>query len=82
MLLTCAQDYIDKGYAVVSRKYRLVARIDREDWKAFSKKNNYPIGADWYRRCLSKDELTLPEKINIKDIPNSGLAEYEFIPLV
>lgn len=76
------------GYRVVSRKYKSLSRIDREDWQQVLAKHHCPwdpegvgmtwvksIGAgnaeDYYRRCLSKDEITVSD---IKGIHNSGHA--------
>ena len=59
------------GYRIISSKYRMAARVDREDWREFCEKNGHPVDADWYRRCLSKDKITL-SAIIAKQLPNSG----------
>lgn len=52
-----------QGYFVTSRKFCMVARIDREDWKEYCEDRNYPINADWYRRCVSEDKITVSHGI-------------------
>lgn len=63
---------IASGYRVVSRRHLIVSRIDRPDWQAFCKENRYPLCADWYRRCLSKDQIEGISASALKVIPNSG----------
>ena len=62
-----------KGYKRISSKYRIVARIDREDWKEYMAKIHSPWsvkdGMEWvkclgeeqamnhYLRCYSKDRI-------------------------
>lgn len=65
-----------QGYAVTSRKHRMVSRIDRPDWREHMAQSACPwdakgegmawvaaLGragaADHYRRCYSKDRITL-----------------------
>lgn len=48
------------GYCRISRKYGIVARIDRRDWDVFQEQQGNPISADWYRRCVSKDVVQIP----------------------
>ena len=60
---------ISQGYRCVSRKFGIVARIDRQDWKqvmadkgyVLSSSRDFPsnIGsmADQYRRCYSEDKV-------------------------
>lgn len=48
---------IAEGYRRTSNRFGLVSRIDREDWKQYCIDNKYPVDADWYRRCLSKDTV-------------------------
>ena len=59
-----------QGYRVTSRAYRRAARIDREDWEKHCEVKGYPVNADWYRRCVTKDviELTVQEA---KELENS-----------
>jgi len=60
------------GYCVTSRKFGLISRIDREDWKEYMASKHVSgngmawvkclgeIGAeDHYRRCYSKDTLEI-----------------------
>jgi hypothetical protein len=68
---------ITQGYAVVSRKFCIVSRIDRYDWREYCEENKYPISADWYRRVLSKDRLVVNKSI-IHKIPNSCHADYYY----
>ena len=56
-----AETLKDFGYRIISRKFRIAARIDREDWEEYSKRSDYPVEADWYRRCVSRDQITVPE---------------------
>lgn len=75
------EDYKAAGYAVTSRKYRIVARIDRPDWKEFQQKKQYPVNADWYRRCVSRDKIKGVPHYVIRHLPNSGDAPYDYRPL-
>ena len=58
------------GYRLVSRKYRIASRVDREDWQEFCKESRFPVDADWYRRCVSKDTITI-SSCSVKELPNS-----------
>lgn len=58
------------GYRIVSRKYGIAARVDRQDWEQFCKDNGHPVNADWYRRCLSKDTITVGSGI-ARSLPTS-----------
>lgn len=53
---------VQKGYKRVSRKFGMLARLDRSDWKEECKRKGYPVNADWYRRCVSKDVITVSQK--------------------
>lgn len=70
-------DLKDMGYYVVSRRHRMLARIDREDWREVMAKHHSPWDVngegmrwacmkgmgDYYRRCLSKDTIVIaPDK--------------------
>lgn len=80
------------GYAVISRRHRMIARVDRADWREVLAKWHAPWSpnkdgmrwamspgmADFYRRCVSKDRLTLPEsrwQAAVNFLPNSGSLE-------
>lgn len=66
-----AQKLIASGYRIVSRKFRIAARVDREDWVEFCQKRGHPVDPDWYRRVLSRDQITVTPK-QVREIPNSG----------
>lgn len=71
-----AQDLFDQGYRTTSRKYRHVSRVDISDddmMRAFVKENfghsrsgvaacSLEQQRDFYRRCISKDSLTLDKQ--------------------
>ena len=75
--LTIALRLIDQGYAVTSRRYCTVSRIDREDWREWCERKHAPVDADFYRRCVSKDKLTVSEEVR-RLMPNSIDARYGF----
>lgn len=69
------------GYRRVSNKYLTVSRVDRPDWKYVLAKTHVQ-GLSWvaalghdapdmYRRCVSKDKLTVPEEV-FRKVPGSG----------
>lgn len=60
-----------QGYCVTSRRYRIVSRIDRPDWQSV---HQCP---DFYRRCCSKDQLTV-SPIILKRLKISQLGYKEF----
>lgn len=60
-----------QGYCVTSRRYRIVSRIDRADWHSI-----HPC-PDFYRRCCSKDQLTVSSVI-LKRLKISQLGYKEF----
>ena len=65
-----------KGYVITSNKYGSACRIDRPDWREYMAREHAPwdpegdgmswvmcLGdraADHYRRCYSRDEVTVP----------------------
>ena len=61
-----AKKLMAMGYRVTSSKFNLVSRVDRKDWKEFSKLNSNPVDADWYRRCISKDTLDAGRQLTSK----------------
>lgn len=79
-----AKELIAKGYRRISIKGRLVSRIDRPDWRQYMAAQHSPWdpkgeGMRWacspgmedhYRRCYSKDTLTVAANI-ISLIPTS-----------
>lgn len=83
------------GYCVVSRRHRTIARLDREDWREYLAAKHRPWSpnnegmrwamspgmADFYRRCESKDKLTLPDTVwreAVQLLPNSGDGPHEY----
>lgn len=62
-----AKDVADRlmrrGYRVVSRRGRIVSRVDREDWQEFALSGGYPVCSDWYRRCLSEDNRVVSQQV-------------------
>lgn len=74
-------DLVRRGYRRTSRKYGLIARIDREDWAeqveplchfdAEHIRANPVMWADFYRARLSKDVIELDPKQALR-IPTSG----------
>lgn len=80
------EQLIAQGYRRVSRKFGIVARVDREDWREYMAEQHAPwdiqqgrkwvklLGknaADYYRRCLSNDKLEIGEGRALA-IPTSG----------
>ena len=59
-----------QGYRITSRKHRMATRIDREDWKEHCEEEGFPVDADWYRRCVSKDTIIVARD-QIKEIGTS-----------
>lgn len=67
------QQMIAEGYCRISRKHMIIARIDRKDWRLHLARTYFPWDVmghgmhwansssmdDFYRRCESKDEITL-----------------------
>lgn len=90
-----AEELIRYGYRVISRKFGILARIDRSDWKEVMAKEHAPWnirgGRSWvqalgndaydhYRRCCSKDRIEVPLNIARK-IPNSNHDTTGYVPL-
>ena len=77
----------NKGYCVTSRKFGIVSRIDRADWKIYMAKKHSPWsleeGLEWvealgeagaedhYRRCYSKDSIETGSYNKVKSFPKS-----------
>lgn len=84
------------GYRRTSNKYGMVSRIDRADWLQHLAETmlnrvvadfclhstGMPSGSwcDYYRRCVSKDTLELPQTISRK-IPTSGWDSIGYVEL-
>lgn len=67
-----ARRLVLSGYAPISGRYRMLARIDREDWKEFMGRSGGGMrwvnelgasAADHYRRCFSKDRITVEPEL-------------------
>src|ERR1039458_9705438 len=72
------EDYAAAGYRIVSRKYGMISRLDRDDWKEYMAEKHAPwdieegrkwvraLGdlhaADHYRRVYSKDTLEIGKR--------------------
>jgi hypothetical protein len=76
-----ADELIARGYARISNRYRMVARLDRPDWLEYIadqlnrtvkdlQKCNWV--EDQYRRVYSKDKLELPSLAIYKRFPSSN----------
>ena len=88
-----AQYLINQGYAITSRKFGILSRIDRPDWREAMALKHAPwdaagegmrwvraLGngaADFYRRVYSRDKITV--KGLEKQIPNSAFANYTYV---
>lgn len=77
--LIIALRLIDQGYAVTSRRFCMVSRIDRSDWREWCKRKEIPLDADFYRRCVSKDTIRVSEAVR-QLMPNSRDVYYDFKP--
>lgn len=84
-----------RGYRRTSNKHRMVSRIDRADWIAVLARhlNRAPadlyepgatkVAGNWcdhYRRCLSRDTLTLSEA-EFRKVPGSDWDDTGYVPL-
>lgn len=79
--------FVTLGYRRTSRKYGIISRVDRPDWKEFLARKGMLIGperegngADHYRACYSKDKITLEPPSLALDVPTSGHDPVGFIP--
>ncbi len=77
------------GYRRTSRKYGIISRVDRPDWKEFLARKGMVIGpgregngADHYRACYSKDNIELGTEFAYLalEVPTSGHDPVGFIP--
>lgn len=84
---------IAQGYRRTSNKYGMVSRIDRADWVQVLARELQrapadfyvpgepePSGmwCDYYRRCLSRDTLTLPQEV-ARQVPTSSYDPIGYI---
>lgn len=75
---------IASGYARTSNRHGMVSRIDRPDWQehmASIYPNSRPLGADFYRRCVSKDTLEGFSRDDVRKFPASAEGPSEFMEL-
>lgn len=69
---------ISKGYRRTSNKFGIISRVDRPDWIEYCKQNRFPVDADWYRRCLSKDKFEVGQYVG-RMFPTSNHDETGFV---
>lgn len=89
-----AESLIARGYRRISNTHRIVARVDREDWRIFLARAQAPWnlseGSDWveclgnsaadyYRRCFSTDKKIIPTLV-FKLIPSSNHDPIGYVP--
>ncbi len=71
-----AKQLIDRGYRVISRRFKTVARIDRPDWmyKGPNGQETWDdnMDPDYFRRVLSRDVIERVPRGLIDVIPNSS----------
>lgn len=80
-----AKRYEAQGYRCVSRAYGTLARVDREDWlvvlqKHFRDPDFYHADADYYRRVLSEDTITIGKSI-ARYVASSSHDTTGYVPL-
>jgi len=80
-----SEELISRGYRRTSNKYRTVSRVDDRRWPEMIRNVNASMlldrdrGADYFRRCLSKDKIeNVPEEV-FKQIPLSNHDSTGFI---
>ena len=87
-------EYTRQGYAVISRKHNILARIDRPDWREYMALQHSPWdkglrGMDWvrclgrsavghYMGCYSKDRITVTGAGD--KVINSLYVDFDYIP--
>ena len=90
------QSLIDCGYRRTSRKYGILARIDRPDWKEWFAENTHLTAAEVDRKaecdpyggiqshyaCLgSRDHIKV--KLSISErVPSSGQGRVDYVPMI
>lgn len=84
-----ADEYTARGYRRVSRKYGMLARIDRPDWRehmagqhvrGMEWVDNLGSGAaDHYRRVYSRDRIEIDPTLALQ-VPTSGWDEVGYVP--
>ena len=80
-------EFVALGYRRTSRKFGIISRVDRPDWKEFLARKGMLIGperegngADHYRAVYSKDKITLEPPSLALEVPTSGHDPVGFIP--
>ena len=84
-MTTVVTQLIARGYRRTSRRHGMISRIDRPDWLEFLAKElradiaqlkKAPAGQweDHYRRCYSKDVITVPHTVALSVPGSSGDA--------
>lgn len=58
-----ANKLMKQGYRRTSHFHKMLSRIDREDWMQHCIEERYPVDPDWYRRCVSKDTITVSYEV-------------------
>ena len=73
------------GYAIKSRRHKIVARIDRPDWNDIAIKKYYYLNpqerADMYRRLMTKDRIEVTRE-EMKFLPSSINGQLGYVPKV
>ena len=71
--MQCNCEYLNEiGFKIISRRYGIISRIDRSDWKEILLENGYLIDADIYRRVFSNDRYTLGSQLFRKKLFTSS----------
>lgn len=76
-----AEDFkklIAQGYRRVSNRFGIIARVDRPDWQEYQISKGNPVNADWYRRCVSKDTITIGQS-RARKIPPSAFDPIGYV---
>jgi hypothetical protein len=88
-----ANVYMNQGYRRVSNKFCMLSRIDRSDWREHLAELHapwdplgqgkewaaLPFAEDWYRRCVSKDVITVSSSVS-RLVDTSGHDRIGFVP--
>jgi hypothetical protein len=88
-----AKSLAAQGYAIISRRHCMAARIEYANWCYVVAKHHCSwdeskgmrwvemvgdkMAADHYRRCISKDRITVSEKVR-KLMPKSGDCDFSY----
>jgi len=73
------------GYAIISRRHKIAARIDRSNWNDIAIKKYYYLNpqerADMYRRLMTKDSIHVTRE-EMKFLPSSINGQLGYVPKV